>query len=558
MNKPGFANQISWILLGGRPHDETVLGSRASRQRVECGAGILIAATAILFYFWRCHFGVDLVDEPAYLAPGLSLFPQGDIPFIDEMFMGPRHSHILNFWILRPLLGAGFTFLSARLLAVGLYAGLLLLFTLLCFRRQWGVTSALAFSAVLLYDPFLMPTWSHNWWLRDLLLLHAIFALLSRPLLAGIAYGLAVIAYFPIALIAPLLFLWHRHRRFLGAFAVTLIFYSIYLVQKGWAPAWLHSLSATHHLAPYQGIVSFSRFSSPVLALAQSRELWVFLSAGLVLPRVGDKRIRATLMAGVCVWIFRRLFQMVSIEPSHTLYLGMGLAAGLILRNLYRWLALSTIGGAWIMAIASISGPLALFWLVPLLWIPFAAQTRQQRISPLFHSLSLVLMLGAAVSVQWRGRFGDARLKELNSVIKTGPWRGISTTDRRRFLVEKLGEILDSHHGEFAFITPMLPAAFASGLRPSLNTIFEDSQVPAQFRELSALRLLHRTPTFVIEPKTHPWTWGAGHQPLPQTPDPLSTIAHCLRSTPLLNEPELAIHSVDPDRIEFCLSTNQG
>ncbi len=409
------------------PSFASSLSESISKEKTRSWVGIAVFVSAVIgsisVYLWRCRFGADLTDEAFYIIPAWKNFLMGDRPFANEYLNGMRQFDILNFLLIRPWLP--YSILAIRRAAVLVYALLLLFYTQLFFKKKMGLTASLAFVLCLTFDYFLMPTWSYNWWVRDMVLLHhsLLFLAKEQPVYrkkllfgAGFALGVAVVAYnslLPTILMAGLILGFgasffdrrqpnarpKRNRNLLALpyilGAVTICFPDALYLLTSYHP-WLASVRAMVTMSDYAGggvphkILELSSF------LFRRWELWALLVTLVVFdsdaawttplrdleywPEKWEK-VRKWIFAPLLILILSRFYYFK--DPAQVLgdYVALGACGAIVLaffawvhNDIYLLLSVSvSLMVAASMAISSANSYLAFFWVMPSLIIPFLA-----------------------------------------------------------------------------------------------------------------------------------------------------------------------------------------
>lgn len=543
---------------------------------VRTAAFAAIAVGVVGVYLWRCQFGLDLTDEAFYLAGPWKLFALGDRPFTHEIYNGVRHSDFLNYLFVKPFVG--FSVLKLRWAAVLLYSTILLAFLLTSFRNRVGLVAGCTFVVCLTYDYFLMPTWSYNWWARNLLLVHHVMILAygrseakHREFYfagAGAALGLAVVAYnslFPaIPLAALTLGLGYRFfaklksSRHVGLYlagaSVVIGADAIYcLAHFG---DWLLSVRSMSSMNEYSRFFVFEKIWNIVRYIVSLPELYFLLliTVRLTIPpkwmvaSVRKKverwfpRARLWLALPCTAFVAMRFWFARDVGMTMDAYVSLGLAAGIILllrssKDRDPWLLMMTVTSLLVtlgIAVSSTNQWLALFWGLPGLIIPFVAmQTldmdemrRRKGADELVEPFSRQLMLRVFLVFIAYGCFQFQRTTTYYDVppgncvtpVTVEPLKGIKTSERRAFLTEELHRLVGNANFVLAFAD--IPGPFYFGkARPAADTVIVEAEAPYELHQRSLRRMAERNriPDLVIRAKVHPWYWGIQH-PLARVP----------------------------------------
>ncbi len=584
-----------------------------TRSLLSLLSGITIALSSIVFLLWKTQFGVDLTDESFYLLPAWKLFELGDRPFVNEIYNASRLSDFLNFIFIQPWLP--FSVWATRISAVVFYAFCLIVYCSTCFERGFRLICGLTFATCLLYDVFVMPTWSYNWWARNALLVHHALVIrgLRHPLssrrflCAGFALGIAVIAYNTLAVVAitsiilfmvgGVLFLARVHpiRKMALPYCVGLILclipVTLYLCSASVRPHWLASLQAMNKLGEYTWEAGVDKFFSVLVYLKDRREarlllfLWVLVVVAQNLNfkgRMGSfvsKYPRALAIAIVIfplIYVAGRFGQTGDKSKIFSLYASFGLVSCLALvvwGTLRRDFAFLVIGVVSIlvaitMACSSVNGRWALVWSIPLLLIPFMAEYCNDKTSSTRGSFHECLYLGArqlttllvicvlvgAIRIQWSENYRDVGVKLCTSRVNVVPLQGLRTSERRAFLIGKISEIVDKRNFILAFDS--LPGALLfSSVRSAANTIFIGVSAPVSLSQFSLNEMVRmkRIPEVIVKSKYHPWTWGSSNNPVRyRNQEPFSDFTDCVKQKTLVSYPEFVAYLVNTSRIEKC------
>jgi len=563
-------------------------------------AGLLLASS-VSFLLWRCQFGIELYDELFYLSSSFKLYLLGDVPFADELHNGLRHYDRLNSFLIQPLFS--YSVLSLRMAAIFLYALTLLIFSFVCFGKRWSILSALAVSACLMFDYYLMPTWSHNWWCRNMLLLHHAMILFawSRPPsrlrtamfgMAGVGLALATIAYNPMIAIglgslALLLILSPKEQR--GSFWLPYgIGYFLVLgldVAHFLSPAvrqdWWVAVSSMFSDYSSGGKISVSKPWVILDYLVRCRELWIIVVlTAIAVPFQKIRSLRSTKFEIIKIIISLAAAAYVSkrlVEASHTFLvlstlvgLGFGGAAYLIFGAKDRrllFLALISLGTAGVMAMSSHSTTSALFWSMPTLILPFLAffqkayqekapKLLSQRLAPLpIFGLILFVFVGS-IQYQLSGSLFDVGVAQADSTLRMDPLNGIRTSKRRMELIEDLYQLVADQ--EYV-LSLGLPGVFAFGnVRSAVDTTTVHPSFPRSMglRSLQTMINRQRIPGLVIVEKHQSWSWGRESKRVEYKADnPYIQFTLCAKTKRVASYPEFEAYQIDPSKISQCVDS---
>lgn len=563
-----------------------------------------MALLALGYALWRAQFGIELYDEPFYLLSGFKMFSLGDRPFVDEIHNGPRHYDLLNYVLARHLFP--FDVLSLRRAAVLVYAGILALFTGLCFRKRFGLVAGVSFAVCLLFDYFMLPTWNHNWWTRNFLLLHGSFLILAIKnhssagrgwsfFLSGLCLGGAVVAYLPLVLGVglALLLAWvlvlkkgtrendygAMIRIFLLGLGLFPFLDMLYFLGPSVREHWWHSVHSV--VQDYSGgeKIGLAKVYNALRQLFFSREVLVLslLLFGLGGVRSSSQRpglVRTLLFVGGILyaakrfWDYQYLF-MVSASFSACA----AIAAVVILNRALRErsgelmvLPLIGLGVALTMSFVSHNSHHAIFWSVPVLLIPLMAEAvkdlrgegfaslvrRRSALVPLF--LWVVAIGVGTLHHSQSATYFDAPIAQCTRELKTPPLTGIRTTERRAALIEKMGEALKSSRFAVSFGVP--GAFYFSKVRSSTDSSIVNVDFPLALARqgLDHMRSGLRNPELFVIQKTHSWEWGKQSEPLLYSSShPLVKFFQCARGEAVVREPELEIWTVHESNLGPCL-----
>jgi hypothetical protein len=545
---------------------------------------VLLILGSVFFLIWRCQFGVDLTDESAYLAMGFKLMSLGDRPFVDEIFIGPK-----NFYLLNSLIGhfLPFSVHMLRVAAVGLYSLILLFITWMAFSGRPGVLGGLSFAACLLFDRFNMPTWSHNWWCRNFLLIHQGLLLIAASkkngskrwfvFAAGISLGTCVVVYntlvFALALSALSLAYFIDDEReqpskwYLSGALLPGLIYLGYLVKSDITYEYLRSWGATSTLEIYsKPFLSHKVF--PALNSLITSPWWALVIVGWLIPQeLGPKKMRTMLPWALSVAF---LVNVLALNIGQTMSLFLGLAAGATLLLFYHSstrpiLAVLSVAGASTMLLMGVSSSttVALFWAVPALVIPFLGFYSSENTNQAGYSLGFVcgwvfLVLLGAFRYQIEVNYEDVAPGDAVAEVKVAPFQGLYTSERRAFLLEALSKV--SGTADYALAHMAVPGTFMFGkVKSSVPFLFEDISAPPALQHQALIRMAERKrfPDVMILAKTHPWTWGIGGI-IPSSIvypewDPLARYIRCAAGEIIFSCDEFEAYRADPAKVSGCV-----
>lgn len=525
----------------------------------------------LAFCWTHAKFGVELYDEPFYLVSGFKWFAAGDRAFEHEAHNGPRQYDLFNHLLIRPFVD--FSVLELRRAALLVYALILLGFTVTCFCGSIGFSALLVYCVCLGFDYFQLPTWSHNWWVRNLILLHHSFlwGAISQTgikkdlllVLAGVSVGAAGVAYHPVALGVVAYFvvfaLFRRSvREFLPyVFAVLAVWIidAIYLLQPKVFPFWIEALKVVREDYFSAGKITPEKLRGIVRAILLSREVWLLtIFAGSWVSRKGTYALLGLVMAFL---IFRWNSLQYAFIPLQ-MYVALGIVGATCLavkeggkNSLSLWMPLSTLAVAFSMAAASHNGFYALFWALPASIVPFVCwRTRQLDGSlrmKLSHSILLLWLAWIAVgSLRQMDQqtYGDAPAKRCTAEIRALPYNGIYTTSARASLIESLSWIT---HGKFSVLAIGIPAVYLfPGVHSPVDSTIIDPQLSPKIalKALAKLKKSHRSLQLIVLAKQsydgqHPWM----------------TFAECVRGAMVHDREEIVAFKVNGARIETCIDS---
>lgn len=562
------------------------------------------------FLVWKCRFGLDLTDESFYLAPAWKLFSLGDKPFQDEVFNGARHSDLLNYLLVRPFLP--FSVLWIRIAAVLFSTATCFILTYLSFQGRIGLTAATVYITCVLYDPTLMPSWSYNWWVRNLLMIHhcLIFLALSKPvtrpifILAGMAMGTMVISHNPMIVVFILtlvtLTLGLRLKSpadasigkvRIGAYAtgglLVVTIDLLYLFGSGTVSPWIHSLRIMLAQPDYSGVTSTAKFFGLVRWAFDTSELWyvlllsgVIFSTKFLVGRISAFRIlNGLILLTATVFIVGRWEAILQDQQLFRASVGYGLAGGIVMvlygiakrRLEYLIIGATGIGTTFTMAMASSQNTGATTWASAALLIPYLGLLRVEisdetaapsmpGLKPVISYLLLLILLFAvgigAFKRQLHLTYFDVSPGKATTICSVPPFTGIHTSERRAFLVEKLAQMVDGKHFVLAF--PFIPGIFMlSQVRSAVDSIILPVSGSTQTLSGFLTRMVKRGrfPELVIKLKHHPWGWGSKPSSINyETHNPFVHFSQCVRKQTLLVLKEFDVYEVDPSLVAPCVT----
>jgi len=554
-------------------------------------SGILLALAGLGFCFWRAKFGIELYDEPYFLLPGLKFFPMGDALFTNEVHNGPRHYDLLNYWLLSGWMP--FDVLTLRHAAIGLYALLLAIFTYVSFKNPWGPVAALTFVMCLLVDAFQMPTWSHNWWVRDALIIHQIaWTLIARKTgnaqwmlaaLGGAAMGIAVIAYNPLFAgfllvafsIAIARWFWPAALdqksvvAYVAGTSLVLIPHLNYLLWPEVREAWFHSMRVVASLNVYSTVTSSQKLVTTIEYLFLRKEPWIMLGL-LVLSSFmpGFRKVWIGIGAIVALYFSRRFFALEHFFLVLATFVSIGFTGGTVI--LFRGVrhgspALLAIGGAGVAALgmigmASSNGVVALFWAVPLLAIPFVAFLERRAPSPgavctqaAVSVLMLYVCVGSVRYLLHEDKFDVAPYK-CTETLQMAPLKGIRTSHERARLIGDLQKTVENR--KFALSIGIPGAFFFGDVRSSINSSAVNPFVfPAELGRESLLDMIRqgRYPEIVIHERVLTWSWGMAPVVRKYDPeDPYILFSECARVRTVYDGVFFGAYEMDRGKVVDC------
>jgi hypothetical protein len=559
------------------------------------------ALAGIGLALWRCYFGFDGFDEAFLTVSGFKLYSLGDAPFVHEILSGPRQHDLLNYLFVRPWLP--FDFLTMRFAAVVVYAALLMIFTVLCFGGQLGITAGLVYFGCVSFDFFLMPTWSYNWWCRNALLAHHICLLvgLRRPkwqtlagALAGVAMAIAILAYNPVgaAWVGTVLVMLVLHRycragrpvkvstlaAYAGATSLVLAGDAFYLIQQGLLQGWWVAMTtvATErfdaHVTPLTKIVDWAH------RIFWVKEFWFVLLVSTVMaaPRwLGETWARRTKImfvplvlasGGYLIWklgllsnpILLLVNLYVPLSAAAAVYL---FARALKLRDGYgAMLAVSAFATSFCMSVVSVNGVVVAYFIAPVLIVPFFARLVRERTEArgqaAFGVLILIVVLFGVGSYRFNrdGVYRDYSPEKCDATMQAAPLTGIRTNARRAFLFEELARITKGR--KFILAYNLVPSVFIfNDARSAADSTQIDSSVSGarNLRSFESMIAHGRYPDLIVRANSHPWAWGGTHETFKYEPDDLfNRYTDCARAKPVVNYFEIDAYEVDPTKAESC------
>ncbi len=567
-----------------------------------------------LVYLWRCQMSVDLTDEAFYLVPPWKLFKLGDAPFRNEIYNGLRNSDLLNSIFVQPFIS--FSVIKLRMAAVLVYALCLMVLFVAAFRMKLGWMASLAFMGCLTFDYFLMPTWSYNWWVRNALLIHQSFLLWAMrsqrskrflfSLGAGVSMGVATIAYNTVLAVLVLngLFIlvfnrwWStgqvRMREFwipycLGGI-VTVVLDFAYLAQPSVFPYWVDSVHSLLSLADYTVTQGSSRV---LLLISYMCQLWPYalcLFVCLTFQNGSSPVVRwigkwpLTLLGLISIiFLVSRFFHLSLIDESLRLFLTFGLLCAFLLvvqgfiqaNGWLSTLGVSALSSAFVLCLSSTNSAIALYWIMPVAIIPWLSVWMSgwndlKRLSAV--QLNRVGVMVALVGIAY-GAFQHQRLRSYydvppgncDTVVKVDPLRGLRTSSRRAFLIEKLSEFVGDQKFVLAFAD--IPGTFLfSKVRQSVDTILVEAHASRFVQRRSVRRILEygRIPGRIIRAKIHPWYWGIQHPTLSRKAidysqdDPYMEFTRCVAEEKIANYDEFEVYTVKTERVQPCVERAAG
>jgi hypothetical protein len=546
--------------------------------------------------WWKCQFGIELYDEPIYLLQGFKTIALGDRPFQDEILNGPRHFDLLNYFLVSPFLPD--SILAIRRAAICLYGLILFGFTFVCCKRKWGWLPGLAFLTTFLFDLYLLPTWSHNWWVRDFLLLHHTFILgigqVSEAaskrilaLLAGLAAGICILAYNPLmfAFLGSLLLIWvldkYVTRGGLCCPLSLLVFYGlgagavvgidlIYLWSTGLIAPWLKSVSALRELYRYSDVTSLAKIKSISNFFMGRKEFWVviflgvFASAPIPIGR-WSKLVQSLLLVAVVIVLGRFWWVKDATKVLITfISVGMGGALVVIYRGWVRreWenftIAIVSVAVALAMGMSSFNGAWSLFWALGgpiILWVTM----RNTELVGQWISCALLLFISlGSIYHQWTHTYQDVNVQACDTTLGTPPFTGLKTSARRAFLIEEIQRWVASESYLLA-VTELPGAIFPGQVRSAINSAMVLPDVPLEHarESLHYMQVRRRIPSMVVRVKEGGWSWGTGRPAAVRSVEdsPYLRFALCARAAMVLELPEFEIFRLDKKKIDPCVAS---
>jgi hypothetical protein len=450
------------------------------RQRIRY-AILPIALSALMFgvMFYRLHFGVDFTDESFYLAMAYN-FHLGGRPFVDEINLVQ-----LSAWIFSPLVGFYGLFVPSldglMLFIRKTYWVILILVAATGYISLYRVTKEHSLAALLAlscaaFVPFNIFALSYNTLGSSCFVLGAFLLArgwlykpsVSGRVFAGVAHGLAVLAYpsmvIALALIYPLLFMREGRQGWLSilqyggsAMLVGAVVLLPIVFDAGWeniaySVNYTSSFGSQHMSNIKQLFFGLFRHAHIVLIWlaavywAQKRLpglakglvvmfpiIWLAVS-GIKLPHAGWYVVDYALAA-----------------PLLLVFLSRDVLARRIL--LYIWLpalavganaAWSSGGGAIAAANGLIIGGVATSWLLARLYQQICANETNRKSYTIGHLLPPVMVVIVLVGFQFNSVYRDATMPGLDSKVGHGVYAGIYTTQAKAAFVGQLKQDLDA------------------------------------------------------------------------------------------------------------------
>lgn len=566
--------------------------------------GLGLIALGFGLAIWKCRFGLDLTDETFYLAPAWKMLSHGDKPFLDEVYNGPRQSDLLNYLFIRHVVP--FSILWIRIAAVTLYASVVVAAVWVLFKRcSWFLGGAIFYLAVV-FDVFSMPTWSYNWWARDLLILnitclgaaYSSQSLRHKVLLlsaAGIAVGLAAVAHnallgaclgsfiliFAFRNVLKLESVWWV---FIVAALIPMAADLAYLLSPNVRPGWLESLRVHQMAQQFEGSkFSFKKFIELIRVVLIVPEFWLVGALTFAVWFQG-KLGKATLaLAGLAIlYVGYRLYQLPAFDPVqgtyHRLFLGqLGLAYGagvaiLLLafrvKDLRPFAALTLVGivaGA-IMGLTSVNHAIAIIWCAPVVLLSAGSaialifprpqpELRVAGVSVLAYLIILTTIFA------FRSTYYDVSPGEATYTVTTPPFQGLQTSERRGYLLQQLEHLAKGR--KFALSYVFLPGVFLLGdVRASTDTLIISHENSREMAVGFLRRMVSRDrlPEIIFETKLSPWTWGMPDRGLYfQAPirygegDAFIAYRKCAASKVVAVFPEFEAYEIDLQKARACV-----
>jgi hypothetical protein len=483
---------------------------------------LVLGATAALA-FHRLRFGVTFADEPFY-AVVTQRYALGDRPYIDEVNLRQTASLLTVplYWLHLKVAGTSGIVYFLRLV----YFAVQCLVAAAAFRlvrARLGLSYALvAAAAPLAFVPFAIPAGSYNSWGALLFALGMCLALRGvlapgprRPLvLAGVAHGLACVAYPPLA--APVLVIG----------AVTPFVLPVEPGRRRWR-------AALPYAAGVAGVGAvFLAFLAPSIARGFAKAMQY--EGMLTRPRTGEKLQQiveacvrlapgspTTPVSLAVAWLLARRFPAVRRTlvallvfpiawwfaearpahelPAHVLSLHVALYVGLLggfflllprtrapVRPLLlvAWLPAVLAGLAMAMSsdnVGCMNAGLGLFAgavVFPLMAVPGcepdAASTPLGRL-PVLAGLALVPL--SMLHVSYGGTYWDGPVSAQTTRVRIGPFRGLHTLPGKAAQAEELTREIRAHAkpGQRMLVFYETPAAYlVVPARPALPTSWTD------------------------------------------------------------------------------------
>lgn len=542
---------------------------------------------------WKCQFGIEVYDEPLYLIPGFKFLPMGEKLITSEISNAARQHDLLNFFVIKPF--TDFSVLRLRELAMIVFAVILAGFCLISSKRKYSPVMLLGFCLFLLYDSVLTYSWSHNCWLRNLLLLHHASLILAFSfgekggklafsLLAGLFAGLAVIAYHPIAAGVGLLWVvftyfayrWNNTKRMPFFYLCGILFpvvpFLIAVLQPDTWADWLFNWKSVRTTGSYVHNASWVKAGQILTYLISRPELW---AAGFLFysewGKEGRRRHQAFIVGVLilAVHLAYRLNQSLA-EQNHWLngaciVLGVAGAIFLTARGLARkdlaslLLGLGAASGLAIVAMASEGAQGSIYWVVPVGALPLLALSRQFSARLQITLLcQLSLMVCTALTVKMTNTYGDVPVAQCDTEITTPPLTGIRTSKRRAFLIEEVSRVAQGKDYAISYARMPLPYYFST-LRSAIGTTIIEHEAPNEVQNqiLYKMITLNRTPEVLFKMRQIGWEWGKNEIFLEQYPAgyPLDLFVDCAATKKLVGYTELEVYELDARKVKDCVQS---
>jgi hypothetical protein len=543
---------------------------------------------SLLYFLWRCQFGVDLTDEAFYILPSWKLMALGDRPFVDEVYYATRQIDLLNRWLLSWWIP--YSVYWIRVSVTWAFAGSLALFCWLAIGKKIPLFAALVYLSYLFCDEQNLFSWSYNWWIKILLLLQGSLFLLAREgrlrrralFLSGLLGGLAVTAH---NLLLPVflgtLFLvfiadkTSKVPRLSGALPYGLglvlgilpISVYIFLHKEEWIFALGRMLTDSRDYGPVHPI---QKCLGIIRWLHGTEEFWIFLL--IAIASVWERARRflfIILLITLGAYLFRRA---TGFEGSFPRIFGAVSFASLLVFSPFLirerrddfWIPIwSAFGAALTMGVASVNGTGSLHFAWGAPWVLGFALVSEKS------SKNALLMGFAAILALYGGYQGfrhnlsssymDVGPAQTEVTLQIPPLKGLRTTKRKAFLIERISELVKDR--DFAITYPFLPGTlFFGDVRHSLDTTITHS---ISSRELHAKYLKHissgRPPEIAVIALTSPWSWGMGKgmgriENVFAADDGIWAYVNCSKTKLLLEEPEVVVWELDPKKSKICLN----